>query len=205
MSVGYFDGYLGEGQLSYGGPNALARARLAGDIVRRRLKLRGYTIDDLRVDLIGLNSLHGDGDGRPEPHEVRLRVAGKSDNRSTAEAVGWEVSALYTNGPYGGAGDSSNVREILAIQSVLLPRELVMHYSLKKGTAVLSEKKFDPKDKDCVLLNSPSDCVNGLSSFKDHMPRLFCVNDTGEFNETHTTKIKELLEYHFPDKAPWER
>jgi len=89
--------------------------------------------------------------------------------------------------------------------SDILPRELVMHYSLKKGTAVLSEKKFDPKDKDYVLLNSPSDCVNGLSSFKDHMPRLFCVNDTGEFNETHTTKIKELLEYHFPDKAPWER
>lgn len=125
VSVGYFDGYLGEGQLSYGGPNALARARLAGDIVRRRLKLRGYTFDDLRVDLIGLNSLHGDGDGRPEPHEVRLRVAGKSDNRSAAEAIGWEVSALYTNGPYGGAGDFSNVREILAIQSVLLPRKLV--------------------------------------------------------------------------------
>ena len=125
VSVGYFDGYLGEGQLSYGGQNAVARARLAGDIVRKRLKLRGFSFDDLRVDLIGLNSLHGDGSGRVEPHEVRLRVTGKSDNRSAAEAVGWEGSALYTNGPYGGAGDFSNVREILAIQSVLLPRELV--------------------------------------------------------------------------------
>ena len=32
VSIGYFDGYLGEGQLSYGGPNAVARARLAGEI-----------------------------------------------------------------------------------------------------------------------------------------------------------------------------
>src|SRR5580658_7078245 len=33
VSVAYFDGYIGEGQISYGGPGALARARLALDIV----------------------------------------------------------------------------------------------------------------------------------------------------------------------------
>jgi len=125
VSVGYFDGYLGEGQLSYGGPNAVARARLAGKIVEERLALRGFSFDDLRIDLIGLNSLHGPDPSRPEPYEVRLRVAGRTDNRKAAEAVGWEVAALYTNGPAGGAGDFSNVREILAVQSVLLARELV--------------------------------------------------------------------------------
>ncbi|MBT3629095.1 MAG: ABC transporter substrate-binding protein, partial [Rhodospirillaceae bacterium] len=46
-------------------------------------------------------------------------------NRAAAEAVGWEVAALYTNGPSGGAGDFSSVREILAVQSVLLARDLV--------------------------------------------------------------------------------
>ena len=40
-SVGYVDGYIGEGQISYAGPNALKRARLAIDIVRARLKLTG--------------------------------------------------------------------------------------------------------------------------------------------------------------------
>jgi len=125
VSVGYFDGFLGEGELSYGGPNAVARARLAGDIVKERLAMRGFTFGDLRIDLIGLDSLHGPGDGRPEPYEVRLRVAGRTARREAAEAVGWEVSALYTNGPSGGAGDFANVREILAVQSVLLPRELV--------------------------------------------------------------------------------
>ena len=39
--------------------------------------------------------------------------------------MGFEVAALYTNGPAGGAGDAASVREILAVQSVLLPRDLV--------------------------------------------------------------------------------
>ena len=125
VSVGYFDGYLGEGELSYGGPNAVARARLAGEIVAERLRLRGFAYDDLRADLIGLDSLHGPGGARPEPYEVRLRVAGRARARKAAEAVGFEVAALYTNGPAGGAGDSARVREILAVQSVLLPREAV--------------------------------------------------------------------------------
>ena len=36
VTVCYDGGWLGEGEISYYGPNALARARLAGDIVRRR-------------------------------------------------------------------------------------------------------------------------------------------------------------------------
>jgi hypothetical protein len=125
VSIGYLDGYLGEGQLSYGGPNAVARARLAGEVVRERLRLRGLHYDELRVELIGIDSLHGPGEGRPEPYEVRLRVVGRARERRLAEEIGWEVETLYTNGPQGGAGDSRQVREVLAVQSVLLPRELV--------------------------------------------------------------------------------
>ena len=125
VSVGYFDGYAGEGQISYAGPNAVARARLAAEVVAERLRLRGFAYEDWRVDLIGLDSLHGPGEGRPEPYEVRLRVSGRCADRRTAEAVGREVETLLTNGPQGGAGDSRAVREILAVQSVLLPRALV--------------------------------------------------------------------------------
>ena len=125
VSIGYFDGYLGDGQLSYGGPNAVARARLAGEIVAERLRLRGFAYDALDSRLIGIDSLHGPGANRPEPYEVRLRVTGRTEDRKAAEAVGFEVAALYTNGPAGGAGDAASVREILAVQSVLLPRHLV--------------------------------------------------------------------------------
>ena len=125
VSVGYFDGYIGEGQISYGGPGAVARARLAGEVVEERLRLCGFAFDELRVELIGIDSLHGPAPDRPEPYEVRLRVAGRTAERKSAEAIGWEVETLYTNGPQGGAGAFRQAREIYAVQSVLLPRELV--------------------------------------------------------------------------------
>ncbi len=131
VSVGYFDGYIGEGQISYGGINAVARARLAGDVVRERLAMRGFHYDDLRVELIGLESLHGADGARPEPYEVRLRVAGRTADRRAAEAVGQDLDTLLTNGPAGGAGADRQVREIYSVQSVLLPRDQVTpHFSM---------------------------------------------------------------------------
>ena len=53
-SVGYVDSYVGEGQISYAGPNAVARARLALEIVRERLTLTGVDITESRFDLIGI-------------------------------------------------------------------------------------------------------------------------------------------------------
>ena len=95
-------------------------------MVQQRLKDRGLTYTEVRVDLIGMSSLHGMADGRPDPYEVRLRIAARTDNRHAAEQVGFETRALHVNGPAGGGGGSDPVvREILAVQSVLLPRTLV--------------------------------------------------------------------------------
>lgn len=135
VSIGYFDGFMGEGQISYGGPNAVARARLAGEVVEERLKRLGFSYEELRVELIGMESLHGPAPDQPEPYEVRIRIAGRTDNRRAAEAIGWEIETLLTNGPQGGAGDSKQVKEILAVQSVLLPRELVSTRIDVVGTA----------------------------------------------------------------------
>src|SRR6201995_2762482 len=76
ISVGYVDGYIGEGQISYAGPGALARGRLALDIVRERLRLTGVSTSELRFELIGVDSLHGAQVSTPasEPYEVRVRV-----------------------------------------------------------------------------------------------------------------------------------
>ncbi|URV26591.1 acyclic terpene utilization AtuA family protein [Burkholderia gladioli] len=130
VSVAYADGHIGEGQISYGGPGALARARLAGEIVRERLKLTGVQLDELRIDLIGVDSLYGATgidarEARGEPAELRLRVAGRCATAAEAARIGNEVETLYTNGPAGGGGATKAVREVLAVQSVLLPREQV--------------------------------------------------------------------------------
>lgn len=128
VSVGYLDGWIGEGQMSYGGPGALARAQLARDVVLERLKLMGVRVEDLRAELIGVDALHGSELGsraNAEPWEVRLRIAARCVERSEAVQVGNEVETLYTNGPYGGGGAIKAVRQVVAVASLFLPREAV--------------------------------------------------------------------------------
>ena len=126
VSVGYVDSYIGEGQISYAGPGALARGRLALDIVRKRLKLTGVESSELRFDLIGVDSLHGtEVSARAnEPYEVRVRVAGRTENLREAVRIGNEVETLYTNGPAAGGGVTKSARDVVAVASVLLPRGL---------------------------------------------------------------------------------
>lgn len=126
VTVGYLDGYIGEGQISYAGINAVAKAKWAAEIVQQRLKDREFSYPEVRVDLIGMSSLHGMSGERPEPYEVRMRIAARTNDRKAAEAVGFETRALHVNGPAGGGGGSDPVvREVLAVQSVLIPRPLV--------------------------------------------------------------------------------
>ena len=126
VSVGYVDGFIGEGQISYAGPGALARGRLALDIVRERLKLTGVAASELRFDLIGVDSLHGPhvAAHANEPYEARVRVTGRTENLREAVRIGNEVETLYTNGPAGGGGAYKSARDVVAVASVLLPREL---------------------------------------------------------------------------------
>ena len=126
VSVGYVDGFIGEGQISYAGPGALARGRLAIDIVRERLKLTGVATRELRFELIGVDSLHGaEASTRAnEPYEVRVRVAGRTENLREAVRIGNEVETLYTNGPAAGGGAWKAARDVVAVGSVLLPRAL---------------------------------------------------------------------------------
>ena len=124
VSVGYRAGFVGEGEISYAGPGAEARARLAGEIVMARL---GTGFDETRVDLIGIDSTHGRSYGnRPEAYEARLRVAGRARDAATAARIGEEVEALYCNGPAGGGGARKYLREVVGVASTFLPRDRVV-------------------------------------------------------------------------------
>ena len=127
VSVGYLDGYVGEGQISYAGAGCVSRARLAGEIIQRRLEAAGLPLQDVKIELIGVDAILGRqrSAGRTEPAEVRLRVAGRSTDRDAAEAIGREVEGLWIAGPYGGTGATRDVREVLSIASILLPRTRV--------------------------------------------------------------------------------
>jgi hypothetical protein len=126
VSVGYVDSFIGEGQMSYAGPGALARGRLALEIVRERLKLTGVAASELRFELIGVEALHGAqlSSHAAEPYEVRVRVAGRTESLREAIRIGNEVETLYTNGPAAGGGAFKSTRDVVAVASVLLPRDL---------------------------------------------------------------------------------
>ena len=125
VSVGYVDCFVGEGQISYAGPGALARGRLALEIVRERLGLTGVQTGEARFDLVGVDALHGPRlSAGSEPYEVRVRVVGRTDSLAEAIRIGNEVETLYTNGPAGGGGVTKSAREVVAVASALLPAEL---------------------------------------------------------------------------------
>jgi hypothetical protein len=125
VSLGLWNGYFGEGQISYAGSTALARARLAQSIVEERLKPVG--LRELECSLMGVNAIHGEAlsPRAGDVHEVRLRVAGCASSMDGAERVRREVESLYVNGPAGGGGVTGSARRMIAVESILIPREAV--------------------------------------------------------------------------------
>ena len=123
VSVGYLAGWIGEGEISYAGAHAVERAKLAGEIIQKRI---GNRFEEFRVDYIGLSSLHGESLSKgTSPYEVRLRIVGKSIEKAIAQLVGEEVEALYTNGPAGGGGARKYLNEVIGVVSILMDRNQI--------------------------------------------------------------------------------
>lgn len=127
VNVCYEGGWLAEGEISYAGPRAEARARLAADVLRQRLA--GLP---LRADLIGATSIFGDDAGEllaalpsGDARDVRLRVAAVHADRVQAERLAREVTALYTCGPAGGGGVRTRITARLSMVSGFVPRDEV--------------------------------------------------------------------------------
>jgi hypothetical protein len=124
VSIGYHAGFIGEGEISYAGSTAIDRAKLAENIIKKRLgKVEG--MNDFRLDLIGVSAIHRTSFDENRPYEVRLRAAALVENEVLAKKVGNEIEALYTNGPYGGGGARKRVSECIGIVSTFLSREIV--------------------------------------------------------------------------------
>ena len=125
----FFDGgWFGEGEISYAGPNAEARARLAMDIMQKRMG----ALLALRFDLIGVSSILGDDGNRllhaasiGRSEDIRMRVAGQHLDLTVIDRLLRELTALWTGGPAGGGGVRVAKRQRLSTQSCLIARERV--------------------------------------------------------------------------------
>ncbi|MEM9030589.1 MAG: acyclic terpene utilization AtuA family protein [Pseudomonadota bacterium] len=128
VTVGFDGGLLGEAGVSYAGPNALARAALARDILNERLaQVLSDGTHDLRIDLIGVDSLHATADVRygTEPGDVRVRAAMRSADRTAVELMLWEVEALLCCGPAGGGGYRGQISPSVVTHSAWIDRDAV--------------------------------------------------------------------------------
>ena len=129
-TVSFAGDWIGEAEISYAGPNALARARLAADVIGRRLDARGLALRR-RLDLIGTSSVFDDDGGSlaaahdAAPSEVRMRLAVSGADKKPVEQAVQEVLALLCCGPAGGGGMRSQVRNRVRTLSCLVPRNRV--------------------------------------------------------------------------------
>lgn len=126
VTVGFNAGVLAEAGVSYAGPSAGARGRLAAEIIESRLRNTHGLKSDIRIDLIGASSLFATaGKVNAESEDVRLHVAMRSSNREEAELLLWEVEALLCCGPAGGGGFRGVITPAIMTKSVLIDRAIV--------------------------------------------------------------------------------
>ena len=126
VTIGFDGGFLGEGGVSYAGPNARARAELAAEVVRERLSRITRLGGDVRIDLIGLNALHQTAElPVSDANDIRLHVALRSVDRDDIDTMLWEVESLLCCGPAGGGGYRGQVTPCVVTRSCLIDRSQV--------------------------------------------------------------------------------
>ena len=129
VNVCYRDSFITDCEISYGGSNALERAKLSGDVFLKRLDRIGVKYSETRVDYIGFNSLYKDKIGSylnpgKSCGEIRLHVAVRTDDRKNATLVSNEGDSIYTNGPTGGGGATMRISEIISVFSFFIGRDV---------------------------------------------------------------------------------
>ena len=131
VTISAESGWLAEGEMTYAGPNSLARAELAADVLRERLRIVGLDCP-VRIDIIGtLSTFDSDSGelrrlgGLAPDGDHRVRLAGQAPDRATAQRMANEVIGLYSTGPGGGGGARRAVTNRVRTTSALVDRSLV--------------------------------------------------------------------------------
>lgn len=122
-----FDETVVDAEIAYAGTGAGSRAALAADVLRLRLERAGFLAENVRVDLVGVNSVLGGASIplRTEPVEVRAHVSARCFDTDAADVVQDEVYALTLSGPAGGCGMRTERRQRVDVVSGLIDRALV--------------------------------------------------------------------------------
>lgn len=131
ISASYLAGYKASGQLTVSGPRAVEKARLAAEIVWKRLQRAGVTFpeEDRQEEHLGTGvCLPGILPAPTDPPEIVLRLGVRGRDREAVERFGKELAPLVTAGPpgvTGFAGGRPKPQAIVAYWPALVAREAV--------------------------------------------------------------------------------
>jgi len=131
ISASYLAGYKASGQITLSGPRAVDKARLAAEVVWKRLERAGVSFPEERrsVEILGIGAcLPGVFAAPDDPPEVVLRLGVRDEDRAKVERFGKEIAPLITAGPpgvTGFAGGRPKAQEVVAYWPALLAREEV--------------------------------------------------------------------------------
>ncbi|HRN27706.1 MAG: DUF1446 domain-containing protein [Ignavibacteriaceae bacterium] len=131
VSCSYSDGYSAISSLTYSWPQALTKAKVADEILRKRLANLTLQFDEIRTEFVGYNSTHGPLAVELEEdkiNEIVLRIGVRSHDYKSVERFGKEIAPLILTGPpavTGFAGGRPKPSEVVAYWPALIPKKMV--------------------------------------------------------------------------------
>jgi Acyclic terpene utilisation family protein AtuA len=131
VSCSYDYGFSASGSLTYSWPQALTKAKVAGDILKKRLANLNLKFDEVRTEYVGYNATHetlAQSIDEDKINEVTLRISVRSKDKFPVERFGREIAPLILTGPpsvTGFAGGRPKPSEVVAYWPALIPKKLV--------------------------------------------------------------------------------
>lgn len=128
VSASYLDGYKLTSSLVYTWPEAISKAKTAGELLKKRANALGLNIGEFNMELVGLNAcseLPLDVEDEDAINEIQLRISAISNNKEDLNRLGMEIAPLILTGPSsvtGFAGGRPKASEIVAYWPALIKK-----------------------------------------------------------------------------------
>lgn len=130
VSASYNDGFKLSSTLVYSWPDAVKKARFAGELLKKRADALRLEFADYNVELVGLNACNEDPaaetNATDDLNEVQLRVSVHSYKKDDLNRFGKEIAPLILTGPSGVtgfAGGRPKASEVVAYWPALLDKK----------------------------------------------------------------------------------